>query len=520
MDDNREQATRHAPPTALCTTNPIAWLTVFGPGAIMASLTIGTGELIFSSRGGAIFGYRVLFLFLVICLLKWTLVFSAARHMVLSGVHPLRRWMQLPFGPRGWFPSVLFLFAAICIPVWVSFHASVLGNLVANLTGLRARTGWASDSLCGLAILTVVFILAVCGGYRVLERVQLAVVVLMLLAVTLALVLFQPDWSGMLAGFLIPQKLEFPRWLIDDLRPAYRRIAEQPVWVEATIYVGVIGGSSYDYLAYVSFMRDKNWGRAKNTQQGSESDDDASFGDDELRTWIRAPLIDCSLSFLVVLFFSAVFVASGARFLAPAHQIPGDGSFLEHQAQFVTRLHPWLYPLYILGAFLTMVGTLYGTLEVGPTVLREIVGAWGRPSRDASPASLRLLALFWCAGGAILLLVAGLLLGRLGLTKTPIQPTQLLIPANLFTGILSCGLICLLNPWMDRKFLAAPMRMPILLVMLNLVAAVVFLLLGIKGYLDQGGWPALGMLAGTVLVGWLLAGAFAWRDRGDARTQE
>jgi Mn2+/Fe2+ NRAMP family transporter len=42
---------------------PWEWLTVFGPGAIIASLTIGTGELVFSSRGGAIFGYRILFLF-------------------------------------------------------------------------------------------------------------------------------------------------------------------------------------------------------------------------------------------------------------------------------------------------------------------------------------------------------------------------------------------------------------------------------------------------------------------------
>ncbi|MCH7920588.1 MAG: hypothetical protein IIC50_21730 [Planctomycetes bacterium] len=55
---------------------PWDWLKVFGPGAIMASLTIGTGELIFSSRGGALFGYRILFLFVVISLLKWGLVIA------------------------------------------------------------------------------------------------------------------------------------------------------------------------------------------------------------------------------------------------------------------------------------------------------------------------------------------------------------------------------------------------------------------------------------------------------------
>ena len=61
---------------------------VFGPGAVIASLTIGAGELIFSTRGGALFGSRILQLFTLVLLLKWVLVYSAGRHMVLTGAHP------------------------------------------------------------------------------------------------------------------------------------------------------------------------------------------------------------------------------------------------------------------------------------------------------------------------------------------------------------------------------------------------------------------------------------------------
>jgi len=74
-------------------------------GCVIASLTIGAGELIFSSRGGALFGYRLLWFFLLVLLFKWALVFVTARHMVLTGAHPFQRWMELP-GPRGcsrWF---------------------------------------------------------------------------------------------------------------------------------------------------------------------------------------------------------------------------------------------------------------------------------------------------------------------------------------------------------------------------------------------------------------------------------
>src|SRR5437667_11236603 len=72
-------------PPALRSRNPFRWVTVFGPGAVIASLTIGAGELIFSSRGGAIFGYRLLWFFVLILVSKWVLVFTAARHIVLTG---------------------------------------------------------------------------------------------------------------------------------------------------------------------------------------------------------------------------------------------------------------------------------------------------------------------------------------------------------------------------------------------------------------------------------------------------
>ena len=124
------------------------------------------------------------------------------------------------------------------------------------------------------------------------------------------------------------------------------------------------------------------------------------------KAWLRAPMVDCALSFFVVVVFSAVFVASGWLVLAPQAQIPGDGGFLEHQAQFVTQLHPWLFPLYVVGTLLTMLGTLYGTLEVGPAILREMfrlihVGK----STATTSMKLRRIAIFWSGGGAFLVLV-------------------------------------------------------------------------------------------------------------------
>ncbi len=512
-----ESTTIPSLPESLLSPNPARWIAIFGPGAIMASLTIGTGELIFSSRGGAIFGYRILFLFVVISLLKWVLVYSTARHMVLTGAHPFQRWLAIP-GPRGWLPAVMFAFAALCFPVWVSFHASVLGDLFAHLTRTEEFLNGATIHVWGAAILLAIVAVALSGGYSALERIQLLFVSMVLFAVIVSPFLLNPDWWQMLLGTLLPQPLEYPDWLMNDSDPLAQDIATTPVWVEASVYVGVIGGASYDYLAYTSFLRNKGWGMAGLTDTTKSNDGLHSPSDETLvaaRRWLRAPMVDCAISFLIVVAFSAVFVASGAVVLAPQHQIPGDGGFLQHQAQFVTELHPWLYPLYVVGTVLTMLGTLYGTLEVAPPILTEAVRLW-RPAaaHEDETRRLRRAAILWSGVGALAVLGVSFVYQLQSGQDRPPGLTSLLTPASLFTGVLSCGIICLLNPWMDRV-LPRQFRLPLVLKLANWLAGIVFLFVGIRAYWQLGGLWAMLILGGTVAVGCAFAVIANRAEKGD-----
>src|SRR5690606_2444553 len=61
----------------------------------------------------------------------------------------------------------------------------------------------------------------------------------------------------------------------------------------------------------------------------------------------------------------------------------------------------------------------------------------------------------------------------------------LLTPVNLFTGVLSCGLICFLVIWMDRRFLPAELQPPLAITTMNVLAGIVFFALGIKGYWEN-----------------------------------
>jgi hypothetical protein len=489
-----------APSASLLSRNPLRWLAIFGPGAIIASLTIGVGELVFSARAGALFGYRLLWLFLLVLVLKWILVFASARHIVLTGAHPFQRWMELP-GPRGWFPLVFFLLAVPCFPIWVCFHAGTTGTLLASLTSTTAACHGGAHLVWGIGVLAAVLALSASGGYRALERVQLGIVLLLLGAVLLAVFFLRPDWFEFFKGLFVPRPFAYPPWAT-----ALPEIASRPVWLEATTYVGVIGGSAYDYLAYVSYLRDKQWGRA-GMGIASAEELKADGGDPKAasRQWIRAPLVDCTMSFAAVLLFTAVFVICGAAVLGPQHKMPVGSDLLTLQAEFVATLHPWFRHVYFAGAFLAVFGTLYGTLEVAPTVLRELAFALRPAAPEGLQARLRFWSIAWVGAGGLVILVWSLVYHfRAGADKPP-GLIAILTPANLFTGVLGCGLICLLNVWMDWRFLPPTLRLSRAGVLFSAIAGLILLVLGLRGCWDHSRWAAFGILAGTFLLSWMAA---------------
>ena len=244
-------------PKALTQRSALGWVSLFGPGAVVASVTIGTGELIFSTRGGVLFGYNILFLFLFISLLKWALVFGTAKHILLTGIHPFRRMMELP-GPRGWLIMMLLIMICIVQPIWMSFHSSTLGNYFALLTGTTSSLHGGAQFLWAILLIGLVVTLCFAGGYTIMERIQIAVVAGLMVAAVASLIMYSPDYIAMFSGFFTPVFNDYPAW-IQAKEPD---VFETPKWVELTTYVGVIGGAAFDYMAYTTWLRDKRWGYA------------------------------------------------------------------------------------------------------------------------------------------------------------------------------------------------------------------------------------------------------------------
>ena len=120
----------------------VGLLAVFGPAAIVASVSIGAGETIVVVRAGAWARYGLLWLVLLSCVVKGVFVtYLLGRYTAVSGEHIGHRLVRLP-GPRGWLLVVIVALEMIGAPlVWVPiakpcgdlFHYLLQGVLPASI---------------------------------------------------------------------------------------------------------------------------------------------------------------------------------------------------------------------------------------------------------------------------------------------------------------------------------------------------------------------------------------------------
>ena len=103
-----------------------ALASVFGPAAIVASVSIGAGETIVVVRAGAWAGYDLLWLVLLSCVVKGVFVtYLLGRYTAVSGEYIGNRLAKLP-GPRGWLLIAIVIFEMVGAPLaWVPIAKTV-----------------------------------------------------------------------------------------------------------------------------------------------------------------------------------------------------------------------------------------------------------------------------------------------------------------------------------------------------------------------------------------------------------
>jgi len=477
----------------------ISWrvLQYFGAGAIMASVTIGSGETVFASRSGAVFGYTLLWCFLGGALMKGVQVYTAGRHMVLTGEHPMTHWGQIP-GPKNWVPIVIGLLSIASFPFWLAGLPLMLGQCINWVFGIDVQVlgitpselkelvktlpagdpqlaeiaekaaqlqliqrGWATLAIVVAVTLTYL------QTYGILERAQLVIVGILLSSLLVACMASGPDWSAAVAG-LVPSMPQYPAWVHQ-----YQDIVKDTEWVFIGVCLGAVGGGTYDYIGYLGCYREKTWGALElNDQKSAVLDFEIEDSEENIRrgrSWLVPAKIDVGVGFLAVVVFTACFIILGAIILNPDESVPDKFALLSTQARFLTDFHPALVYVYQVGIFMAIWGTIYGGYEIYLRTAYECLLPISPRFRQMSRQRIRNWTLAYCASGALLLVWLG---GD--------DPAAMVKPAAIIGGVFTCGLWCFAMIWTDRRFLPKSLQMGPILLILTLISGTFLTVLGIS----------------------------------------
>ena len=452
-------------------------LAIFGPAAIVASVSIGAGETIVVVRMGAWAGYGMLWLVFLSCIVKGVFVtYLVGRYTAISGQYIGHRLVRLP-GPRGWLLIALIVFEMIGAPLgWVPI-AKPCGDLLHflfrdSLTAVAdSEVFW--ENLFTTAFIAMAMLFGLKLSFERLEKQQLVICGILVSGTIVGTLLVRPDLAQALVGSVsIGDLPDFPAWAPQDA-------IDHPLLTMATTF-GYVGGSVFAYIAYSNWIGLHGWGltghddikaiRAEAFETGRHDylpNDVEQAG--KLRA-LTAPLRwDVGLGAVVLFIVTAAFMMSGAAVLYPLESRFEGWGLLTEQAHVWRTIHPTLVWIYYVCIIAALWGTLQALPEIYARVMQEFLQAvWPEREWDYDRLKRRICLYVFVVAVAIIWLNI---------------PFDILIQvAGFIMANFAIALIMAAAVYLNFKLPSAYRTHPVVLVGALLSMLVLFVFAGISGW--------------------------------------
>ena len=133
------------------------------------------------------------------------------------------------------------------------------------------------------------------------------------------------------------------------------------------------------------------------------------------------------------------------------------------------------FALVMFWVFTAFFGTILGAYELYVRTTHECLRPVSERVRRMPLSRLRPWVVAYCGiGGLAIMWLGG-------------NPVQIVTPAAIFGGVLTCGMWCLLMVWTDRRFLPPGLRMGALLLWLNVASGIFLTAWGVRGVIEYLG---------------------------------
>lgn len=358
----------------------LRYLMFFGPGAIVASMTIGQGQLIIGPQIGGWAGFSLLWL-ITLSIGSYIIAYVSCRFTLLSGIGLMDLFAIKT--KKGWFNWLIIGIMLIFIPVFTASIITSLGQALYWIFGFGHYLIW------GISFCLFAGILALAGRYKIVEYSQVFFIIVLAIGAVVSIIFIKPDIVEVLPNFFtIGQNVptEYPAWVNQ-----VEGFKQTPIPLIMLGYLGTLTFTLVTLVGYLGWIKVKKWGVFK------DRDDPDAFSqkcfDDfrkngkitylpnsseevkKSRMLLKPIIIDLSLAFIVVLIVSAAYMIAGAYLLGPQTDgsvlLPSDIDLLSTQAVIFSHMSPLLEPLFKLSVVFALFGTVYAGFEAATRMLYE-----------------------------------------------------------------------------------------------------------------------------------------------------
>jgi manganese transport protein len=402
-----------------------------GPGIVLASSIVGSGELIATTTLGAQVGFAALWIVLVSCGIKPIVQGELGRYTIVTGRTGLEGFNLVP-GPRlgvSWLVWAWVLTVALTLLQVGGMYGGV-GQVLHILWPAVGVSAWVGICLA----ITLAVLLG--GGYARIERFAMVKVGLFtLLTVFAAAVLVRRPGAVTAEDVISGLSLSLP--------PAGL--------VTAIAVFGITGVGATELVMYPYWCVEKGYARFVGPHQaGSEWIARA-------RGWIRVMHLDIVCSLLIYTMATVAFYLLGAAVLHRLGIVPAARDTVVVLSQLYTQtLGGWALWVFYAGVIVTLYGTIFAATAAHSRMMADLVRVLGMYRREDAASRLRwrnrfvvVLAgvpaiFYWLFESPVRMVVAGgvaqaLMLPLIGLAAIYMRHTQLprdLQPAAATTMVL------------------------------------------------------------------------------------
>ena len=278
----------------------LKWL---GPSFLWMLSAAGSGELLFTPRIAALYGYSLLWALLASVILKWFINGEVGRFTVCTGSTILQGFKQLP-GLKNW--SIWL----ILLPQAVVAVSTVAGLAGAAATALILITG-GTVQLWTVIIIIVTAAIVLFGQYSALEKISSYVGIGRTIAVVAASIFVFPNIRQLAAGLIpeIPQNVQY-----QEILP----------WL-GFMLAGAAGLMWYSY-----WIEARGYGAA--SIKGTKAIDPKQLNQEQrknLRGWLSLMTLSNTLAVVGALLAALSFLVLGSELLRPQGIVPKEQQVAE-----------------------------------------------------------------------------------------------------------------------------------------------------------------------------------------------